>query len=196
MAAYWYRRMGFKDVRVLKGGIRAWKDSGLELEKGRPVKPVLGLEQARETVKVISAQEVAQRLAEQSDTLILDVATSLEYKAGHLPGAYWISRGWLEEKVSALFPNRKQPIHVTCPNGAQSTLAGATLVGLGYQNISVLQDGVTSWQREGRFLETGLTKALSEPNDAVISASMTGDKSAMLRYLDWEIALGRKYGKS
>ncbi|MEK6601400.1 MAG: hypothetical protein AABZ09_05915, partial [Candidatus Binatota bacterium] len=73
---------------------------------------------------------------------------------------------------------------------------GATLVGLGYQNISVLQDGVTSWQREGRFLETGLTKALSEPNDAVISASMTGDKSAMLRYLDWEIALGRKYGKS
>ena len=196
MAAYWYRRMGFKDVRVLKGGIRAWKDSGLELEKGRPVKPVLGLEQARKTVKVISAQEAAQRLAEQSDTLILDVATSLEYKAGHLPGAYWISRGWLEEKVPALFPNRKQPIHVTCPNGAQSTLAGATLVGLGYQNISVLQDGVTSWQREGRFLETGLTKALSEPNDAVISASMTGDKSAMLRYLDWEIALGRKYGKS
>lgn len=145
---------------------------------------------------MIAAQEVAQRLAEQSDTLILDVATSLEYKAGHIPGAYWISRGWLEEKVPALFPNREQPIHVTCPNGVQSALAGATLVGLGYQNISVLQDGVTSWQREGRFLETGLARALSEPNDVVISASMTGDKSAMLRYLDWEIALGEKYGKN
>jgi len=30
----------------------------------------------------------------------------------------------------------------------------------------------------------------------VLSASVTGDKEAMRRYLEWEIALGKKYEKS
>jgi len=196
MSASWYRRMGFRDVRVLQGGTRAWVESGLTLEKGQPLKHPLGIERAREIVSFVSGQELASRPASSKDTLILDLSLSTEYRKGHLPGAAWISRGWLEEKFPALFPNRQQPIAVTCPNGEQSTLAGTALIELGYSDVSVLEGGTGSWQSQGRPLETGLARALVEPNDVVLSASMTGDKSAMRRYLEWEITLGRKYEKS
>ena len=34
MAAYWYRQMGFRDVRVLQGGLEAWRDSGGSVQSG------------------------------------------------------------------------------------------------------------------------------------------------------------------
>ena len=34
MAAYWYRQMGFRDVRVLQGGLEAWRDNGGAVESG------------------------------------------------------------------------------------------------------------------------------------------------------------------
>ena len=192
MAAYWYREMGFRNSFVLRGGIEGWVKSGHELEAGQPAKSVLGIERARSLVSLISCQELESRLANSKDLLILDVGLSAEYEQGHLPGAAWISRGWLEEKIPQLYPNRQQPILVICPNGEQSTLAGATLTELGYKNVCVVEGGMQSWQSAGQPLETGLTKALVEPNDVVLSASMAGDKSAMRSYLEWEIALGKK----
>ncbi|MGH7775191.1 MAG: rhodanese-like domain-containing protein [Candidatus Binatia bacterium] len=193
MTAHWYRRMGFNDVRVLKGGVQAWVESGLELEKGHPSRAILGLERAAAMVRFVATQGLAERIAEPSNMLVLDVGTSLEYKGGHLLGALWISRGWLELKIPPLFARLDQPIGVTCPTGEQSTLAAVTLTELGFRNLFVLEGGVKNWQREKRPLETGLTRALIEPNDVVISASATGDKEAMRRYLNWEIELGKKY---
>ncbi|MBI4490956.1 MAG: hypothetical protein HY694_17875 [Deltaproteobacteria bacterium] len=192
MAAYWYKKMGFKNVRVLDGGVQAWGENGLEIERGEPAKPVLGLDQASGRVRYIPARELAALIKEPKGISILDVGTSADYNAGHIPGAYWISRGWLEEKITAIL---SQPIVVTCPSGDQSTLAGATLMEPGHHEVLVLEGGTERWKSEGRPLEKRLTRPLVEANDLVASASVTGDLQAMRRYLDWEIELGRKYRK-
>ena len=193
MAAYWYRKMGFKNACALEGGIEGWANGGHELEIGQAVKPPLGIERAHSLVSFISCQELALWLTTSKNLLLLDVGLSAEYEQGHLPGSAWISRGWLEERIPQLYPDRQEPIAVVCPNGQQSTLAGAALTELGYSNVCIVEGGTRSWQDEGRPLETGLTKPLVAPNDIVLSTSMTGDKSAMRRYLDWELRLGDRY---
>ena len=196
VATYWYQRMGFKKVHALAGGIRAWVENGLPLEKGEPPRQVLGLEQARRLLQCIAPDELSARMDQREELTILDVSLSSEYKSGHLPRVCWISRGWLELKITEIFPSRDRPAVVSCPDGEQSTFAAATLLELGYRRVSVLEGGVQSWKRQGQLLETGLTRALVEPQDVVFSASLTGDKEAMRRYLEWEMELGRKYQRA
>ena len=193
MAAAWFRQMGFSGARVLGGGNRAWVESGQPLETGVPRRPPFGLERARAGVRFIRASSLAARPAEPS-LLVLDVGTSREFEAGHLPGARWLSRGWLELRIGALAQDRRRPLVVTCPDGEQSTRAAATLGELGYSDVSVLEGGVRAWEAEKRPLERGLAGAVVEPNDVWLSPNVTGDRAAMIRYLEWETALGKKYG--
>ncbi len=196
MAAYWYRAMGFKDAYFVRGGVQAWRESGLEIATGAPVRPAAGLERATDAACFVTVQELARQLPGRNPPVILDVGTSREYGRGHIPGALWLSRGWLEDKFPSSVPDRERQVVVTCPSGDHSTLAGATLREIGYCNVVVLEGGMAAWVREGLTLETGLTRMLSEPNDVVLSASVTGDREAMRRYLEWEAELGRKHQKS
>jgi rhodanese-related sulfurtransferase len=193
MAAYWYLRMGFKNTFVLKGGVQAWLEAGYESETGAPTTTPLGIERARSRVDFITGDEAA---AAAPDGFILDVGLSTEYAAGHLPGAAWLSRSRLEEIIPPLYTDRRRPFVVTCADGRQSTFAAATLKELGYRNARVLEGGTERWRSQGRPLEIGLTRPLAEANDVVLSASMTGDKEAMRKYLEWELRLGGKYEKS
>jgi len=195
MAAYWYRKMGFKNVFVLRGGIDAWVKHGRKLEIGDVQESIIGLERARSSVRCIGSSHAESLRTNKPDLLIVDVGLSRQYAEGHLPGAVWLSRDWIEERIPVLYPDRRRPILATCPDGRQSALAGAALVEMGYGNVSVLEGGTQKWIEHGRAIETGLTKPLIEPNDVVLSASMSGDKRAMQRYLDWEIELARKTEK-
>jgi len=193
MAAYWYRKMGFKNVYALERGLQSWVDAGHELEKGSSPELAPALKYAQNSVPLILASDLAARLCQQTKPVVLDVGKSSEYKNLHIPGAQWLSRGWLELKIPTLFPDHNQSIVVTCRDGRRSALAGKSLQDLGYTNVFVLKDGVQSWAREGRPTDTGLGDALIEPNDVVIPASQSGDRDAMVRYLDWESELGDKY---
>ena len=193
MAASWVRQMGLQDVRVLEGGTRAWVESGRRLEVGVPQRPGWDLAEARATLRSVSAADLCARLDAAGRPLVLDVGTSLEFDAGHVPGARWLSRGWLELKIEALAPDKGRPIVITCPAGDHSTLAAATLREIGYRDVSALEGGVEAWKRGGRAVESSLAGAVTEPNDVVQSASIKGDRAAMLRYLEWEIELGKRY---
>ncbi len=190
MAAYWYRKMGFGDVSVLRGGIHSWSQSGRVLTPRVERKKPLGYERARNAVKLREPAEI-QRDPADSAVTILDVGSSPEFQAAHLPGAKWISRGWLEVKLPSRLTERGAPILITCRNGEQSVFAARTLAEAGYRNVSVLEGGVEAWQAAGFETESGLTVCWSEPNDVVLSPSITGDKAAMQRYLDWEVELNR-----
>jgi rhodanese-related sulfurtransferase len=194
MTAAWFRRMGLRGTCVLRGGARAWVESGQTLEQGMPGRRPFGLDQARVGVSRMTASELAARLWEPRAPLILDVGTSREFEARHLPGARWLPRGWLELKIGALASDRSAPLVVTCANGEQSTLAAATLGELGYGGgVTVLDGGLPAWSEAGYPFETGLTEAVVEPNDVWLSPNVTGDRAAMLRYLEWELALGQKH---
>ena len=83
---------------------------------------------------------------------------------------------------------------MTCLDGANAALAGATLVDMGYKDVMVLDGGMAAWQLAGLAVEQGLSGVMSSPNDVVVFGP---DRSYadMMNYLRWEEALGKKYEK-
>ena len=188
MAAYWYRQMGFFHVAVLQGGLRAWTQSGGKIEKGSLRNEPLGFNSARQAVRVVDPLTVEGKTRDPS-VLLLDVGTSLDFETAHLPRAEWISRGWIDLRLPEIYPDRDQPIVMTCIDGHNSILAALTLGQLGYRDVVVLGGGVRAWSAAGFPTEQGVGGCLVEPNDVVLSPSIRGTKEDMQRYLDWELTL-------
>ena len=188
MAAYWYRQMGFREVKVLQGGIEAWRTSGGSVESGVSQNEPLGFAAAKKVARMLVASE-ANSLLQDSSASVLHVGSSADFAAAHLPGSKWISRGWLELKLPSLLTDKTERIVLSCSDGQSSILAARTLAEMGYKETFVLDGGVQTWARAGYPTEAGLGSCLVEPNDVVLSPSVKGDKEAMRRYLEWEIKL-------
>jgi rhodanese-related sulfurtransferase len=190
MAAYWYLQMGFRNVSVLEGGLRAWTAQAQSLASGLSRKEPFGYEPACAAAEFIDARELRSRL-HKSSPLVLDVGCSLDFAAAHIPGAQWISRGWIELVVPERFRDRARAIVLTCRDQRQSALAACALARLGYRNVSVLAGGGAGWDEAGYATEAGLERCLVEANDVVLSPSIRGNREEMERYLEWEIRLPR-----
>lgn len=188
VAAGWYRQMGYPNVYVLDGGIHAWP----ELEPGPQHDPWHGLTEARESVATIGAAAVHATLRMTKEPLVLHVGSSREYERGHVPGAVWLPRAWLELEIARLAPDKDRPIVCTCNDGVQCLLAARTLTALEYTNVVALEGGTAAWEAACFPLGTG-PEHLAVPALDVVRAGTERDRAAMIHYLEWEEALGRKY---
>jgi rhodanese-related sulfurtransferase len=188
LTASWYRQMGHQEVYAVDGGVTAWAANGLALEQGLPEELPIGYEAARSQVQLLSPQT----LQASAPAAIIFVGTSQEFAHGHVPGARWAPRSWLELWIGDIVPSKETPVAVTCHDGKNAVLAGATLQGLGYQRVCVLDGGMAAWQQAGLPVEKGLSGVMAPPSDVVPSGP---DRSYadMMNYLRWEEALGNKY---
>jgi rhodanese-related sulfurtransferase len=188
MTAYWYGQMGFKNVCVLQGGLDAWSARGGELVGGATVAEPLGLAAAKQSASFVDALTLGKQLSDAA-LVLLDVSSSLEYEAAHVPGAKWLPRGWADIKVPELFADRSKAIVVSCADGRQSIFAARQLKRAGYGDVRVLEGGLRSWNGAGFATASGLTDCLLPANDVVLSPSIRGNKEDMQKYLDWEVKL-------
>jgi rhodanese-related sulfurtransferase len=189
--ASWYRQMGYREVFVVDGGTGAWTASGRALEAGAPDERPAGYEQARSRAKLVTPAA----LHASPSAAIVFVDTSQDFARGHVPGARWVPRGWLELWVDDIVPSKTTPVTVTCSDGLGSALAAATLADLGYRDVSVLDGGMAAWQKAGLPVEKGLSGVMAAPTDVVL-AGPDRNFADMQNYLRWEEALGHKYAKS
>ncbi len=192
VTASWYRQLCVKDVYVLDGGTTAWSANGGSLEAGVAAQTPVGYETASTVVASLSANEV------QSDgnAAVIFVDTSQDFSSGHVPGSRWAPRGWIEIRMSDLVPDKQTHIIVTCTDGQASALAGATLMGLGYTNVSRMEGGMAAWRNADLPVEQGLTGVLALPGDIPADVVLTGPErnfADTMTYLRWETALGEKY---
>ena len=188
IVASWYRQFGFQEVYVVEGGLEAWSAAGLGLETGMPQESVAGLAEAEGKVKLISPGE----LQVSTNQVIIFVDTSQEFAQGHVPGARWVPRGWLEFQIGDLAPDKDGVVVVTGNSAANAVFAGATLQEIGYRNVRVLEGGMSLWRQQGLPIEIGLSGVMSPPNDMVASGP-DRNYADMITYLRWETALGEKY---
>jgi rhodanese-related sulfurtransferase len=188
LIASWYRQMGFREVYAVDGGTTAWVASGGTLEKGMPDETPAGYHDARAKVPSIAPRE----LHAAPSTAVIFVDTSQDFARGHVPGARWVPRGWLELWVGDIVPAKSTPVAVTCVDGRSSVLAAATLRELGYQSVSALEGGMAAWQKAGLPVEKGLAGVMTPPTD-VVPAGPDRNFADMQNYLRWEEALGQKY---
>jgi rhodanese-related sulfurtransferase len=186
LTAYWYRRMGFGDVRVLEGGMPAWRASDRFCQTGRGRKPPLGLDVAAARVKRVRATELRDALASEKAPIVIDVGTSRDFAAGHLPVAHWLPRGWLEARIERL-ATLGQHCVIASRNQSQAVLAADTMRACGYSDVAVLDGGVKSWEDAGFDIAKGPPPG--EPGNDIVEPPYQQGLVAMQRYLDWEVRL-------
>jgi molybdopterin/thiamine biosynthesis adenylyltransferase/rhodanese-related sulfurtransferase len=111
------------------------------------------LNQLRQTLVEISAEEV-ERLRETGENpFLLDVRDADEYRAGHLPGAVNLPRGYLELRIEKLVPDQSTPLIAYCGGGTRSLFAAETLHRLGYRNVKSMAGGYRKWTEGGHPIE-------------------------------------------
>jgi rhodanese-related sulfurtransferase len=192
VTASWYRQMGFANVYAVAGGTTAWAAAGRPLVWGAEdlLEPLVV--EARARVPAISPAELAARLDAARPPVTLYLDPSDRFAAGHVPGARWLPRGWLELRVAEVAGDAGTRVVVTDEDGDDAVLGAATLMEMGYRDVAALAGGTDAWRREGRPLELGLTGVLRAPED-VVPAGPDRSYADMINYLRWEERLGHKH---
>ncbi len=94
--------------------------------------------------KNITASELRDLNAQNSQMLLLDVRTGLEYRWKHIPGASRLQRRQILQNTP-----KNQPIAVICLSGHRSVPMAKWLVKQGYENVYNLKGGFWKWWRAG-----------------------------------------------
>ncbi|TCK19723.1 3-mercaptopyruvate sulfurtransferase SseA [Ancylobacter aquaticus] len=179
--AAWLARLGFPNVYVLDENAPAGR-----VETGAAPEIVLGLDGA--SAETVTAAELSALLA-QGDIIVVDLATSRQYRAGHIPGAWFSVRGRLATDASKL---PVAPLYVvTSPDEVIARLAVAELAQATGAVVKLLAGGTDAWSTAGLPLETTPENLASRTDDVLLkSFERREDREAAMReYLQWELDL-------
>jgi molybdopterin/thiamine biosynthesis adenylyltransferase/rhodanese-related sulfurtransferase len=104
---------------------------------------------AKQQISEITAQELSAHLANGNGLTVVDVRERDEFVQGHIPGAIFIPRGYLELQIEQHQPDRDKPVVVYCAGGVRSALAARNLKEMGYANTISLIGGFNGWKNAG-----------------------------------------------
>ena len=104
-------------------------------------------EENAETYLQITADEAAERMAEETDYILLDVRTEEEFAAEHIPGAICIPNETIGDSAPAELTDKDQTIFIYCRSGNRSKDAAEKLVRQGYTRI-IEFGGINDWNGE------------------------------------------------
>ena len=183
MTASWLLQMNWPEVRVLEPQANA------PLVKGSEPPRVLGMESTR--MDEISAAELRPRL-DAGESAAVDFATSIEYRDGHVPGAWFAVRSRLRDALAKI--GGAGDWVFTSPDGILAKLAALDASTLTGARVRVLAGGTAAWTTAGFALERG-TGHLASAADDVYTRPYDGKsriEQAMKDYLDWEVALAEQ----
>jgi molybdopterin/thiamine biosynthesis adenylyltransferase/rhodanese-related sulfurtransferase len=102
----------------------------------------------RSNVKLISLEALKERVESraQKPFTLVDVREKDEVRAGYIPGAVHVPRGFLEMQAEQKLPNKAEEIIVYCAGGTRSAFAAKTLSELGYENVTSANPGFVRWK--------------------------------------------------
>ena len=97
----------------------------------------------------ITPAELAERVRTRAAPLILDVRSSREYAAAHVPGAINIPHTELAGRLSELGIDKSDELVVYCRSGRRAALAEQVLAEAGYTSVRSLEGQMRAWQGGG-----------------------------------------------
>ena len=102
----------------------------------------------RSNVKLISLEALKERVESRASKpfTLVDVREKDEVRAGYIPGAVHVPRGFLEMQAEQKLPNKSEEIIVYCAGGTRSAFAAKTLTELGYENVTSANPGFVRWK--------------------------------------------------
>jgi len=105
-------------------------------------------------IREIMPWDLAERMQQDPDLLVVDVREPDEFAAMHIAGSLNVPRGILEsaceweyeETIPGLVRARQREVVVVCRSGYRSVLAANSMGLLGYENVASLQTGLRGWK--------------------------------------------------
>src|SRR6185436_18151356 len=126
---------------------------------------VLGLDGLR--VPTIDAGSLRKRI-EAGGVSVVDVDWSRDYRAGHIPGAWYGIRARLDEIRRKLPPS--DAVVLTSTDGVLARLAAAEWTAVSSTPALALEGGTAAWRAQGFPLEQGAARMACEPDDVRLRA--------------------------
>jgi molybdopterin/thiamine biosynthesis adenylyltransferase/rhodanese-related sulfurtransferase len=108
----------------------------------------------RQRTRQVSLDELKRRIDAHEKVTLVDVREKEEWRAGTIPGALSLPRGFLEIQAEQRLPDREAAIVVFCAGGTRSALAAMTLQDLGYAHVETANPGFVRWKDLGYTIET------------------------------------------
>jgi hydroxyacylglutathione hydrolase len=117
-------RVGYDHaIGYLKGGFNSWKNAGKEVD----------------TIESISAEEFANRFANDNSMKVVDVRKPSEYQSEHVEPAINTPLDFLNDHLAELPKNEDMYLH--CAGGYRSMIAASILKARGFDNIVNVEGG-------------------------------------------------------
>ena len=180
LTASWLKQLGWDEVYVYDAGV-----GDLPQASGPEPQPLPAEIPAYRTIGVPTLTEALA----QGKAVVIDLATSLAYRAGHIPGAWFAIRARLARSIDRL-PVTGDLV-LTSPDGILAALAAADLAAVTDREVYVLDGGSAAWRAQGGAWVDG-GEHLAEPTDDVWYKPYDrarGVEDAMQAYLRWELNL-------
>ena len=171
--------IGFTNVSVFKGGVRAWAQAGGELFKdvNVPSKSFGELVEAHKHTPSLSAEEVKALIDEQADVVIVDARRFDEYNTMSIPTAISCPGAELVLRIAELAPRPETRVIVNCAGRTRSIIGTQSLINAGIPNkVSALRNGTIGWTLAEQVLDKGQTRKFAE-----VSASTTQSAATRAR---------------
>jgi molybdopterin/thiamine biosynthesis adenylyltransferase/rhodanese-related sulfurtransferase len=112
------------------------------------------IRRVRSEIREVSPAEARERA---DKAVLVDVREADEWAQGHVPGAVFIPRGFLELRVEEKVPDRSREVILYCAGGTRSALAARALQDLGYEHVSSMAGGFGKWKESGFPIEVPRT---------------------------------------
>jgi rhodanese-related sulfurtransferase len=166
--------MGYGNVHIMSGGAPAWAEAGYTLYAGVNVpSKTFGelLELARHTPR-LTAEQVRELQAAESDHVIIDGRPYSEYNKFSIPGGICCPNGELALRIRDLVPSEETTIVVNCAGRTRSILGAQTLIDAGVRNpVYALENGTQGWFLAGFQVDRGASRKYSDQvSDADLAA--------------------------
>jgi rhodanese-related sulfurtransferase len=96
---------------------------------------------------VIFAEQIPKE--EWPKFMVIDARDPAQFAKGHIPGA--INMDWRQVLAKRNAIPKNKPVLIYCNTGSLSAQAGFALRVAGWENVRILQGGMSEWQAKGGF---------------------------------------------
>jgi rhodanese-related sulfurtransferase len=139
----------------------------------------------------VAASELSKSL---EHALVIDLDTSLRYRDGHVPGAWFAVRARLGKTIPEMLAKQKGATRIVLvsPDGESAALAVAEAeAAAGGLPVAILAGGMKGWRDAKLAVESGHTRMADPPTDVWYRPYDFKEniEAAMRQYLDWEVDL-------
>jgi rhodanese-related sulfurtransferase len=148
--------LGYTDINVLKGGIPAWTEDGLN---GLPTFDIPGIifsKSIRDLRDTPSLEAVELKKLYDAKQDVIDTRTREEFARSHVPGAVNAPGEEILYRFLDQVPNPETFVVVSCAGLPRAIIGAQTLIDAQVPNrVAYLEDGTAGWTRASLELETG-----------------------------------------